>query len=114
MRTKKRDSAAMRAIAPAVLAVELLVLGGACVSAPPPPPDVVYVETAPPALRSEVIVTAPGPGYVWVPGSWTWGGAEYTWTGGSWQQPPRADAHWVAPAWNRTSRGWYRVDGHWR
>jgi hypothetical protein len=35
---------------------------------PPPPVGVSYVATAPPALRSEILVAAPGPGYVWVPG----------------------------------------------
>ena len=108
MRTTERIAVSL--VAAAALALRLT----ACATAPPPPPDAVYVKTAPPAVRSEVIVTSPGPAYVWVPGSWTWGGAEYVWTGGTWQQPPRAGAHWVAPAWNRTSRGWYRVDSHWR
>ncbi len=108
MATSKRDLA--RRVAAAALALGVT----ACVSTPPPPADAVYVQIAPPALRSEMIVTSPGPGYVWVPGSWTWGGAEYVWAGGSWQRPPRDGSHWVVPAWHHTRRGWYRVDGHWR
>jgi hypothetical protein len=85
----------------------------ACASAPPP--DAVYVETAPPPpMRTEKTVPTPGPGFIWVPGSWNWGGTTYVWVGGGWEQPPRPAARWVAPRWRHTSRGWYRVDGYWR
>ena len=30
----------------------------------PPPAGIVYVSAGPPALQSEIVVTAPGPGYV--------------------------------------------------
>ena len=95
-------------VAAAVLAAGL----SACASAPPT--DAVYVEAAPPALRTEVVVPSPGPGWVWVPGWWNWGGTDYVWVDGGWQHPPRAQARWVATTWNRSRRGWYRVDGHWR
>jgi hypothetical protein len=94
--------------AAAVLAAGL----SACASAPPP--DAVYVETAPPAMRAETSVVSPGPGYVWVPGWWNWSGGDYVWVTGVWLQPPRPATRWVAPVWRQTSRGWYRVDGHWR
>jgi hypothetical protein len=91
----------------AVLAATL-----ACASAPPP--GVVYVDSAPPAVRVEAAIASPGPGYVWVPGYWNWSGSAYLWAPGIWQLPPRPHARWIAPEWRHTSRGWYRVDGHWR
>jgi hypothetical protein len=37
-------------------------------------------------VRPTVIVESydPVPGYVWVAGNWTWGGAEWVWTPGYW------------------------------
>jgi len=35
-----------------------------------------------PAPRVEVIPAAPGPGYNWVPGHWTWRGTSWVWIGG--------------------------------
>lgn len=84
----------------------------ACASAPPD--NVVYVPNGPPALRTEVAVVSPGPGYAWVPGYWNWGGSDYVWVAGTWQNPPQPKAAWVAPTWKHTSRGWYVVNGHWR
>ena len=81
---------------------------------PPPPGDIVYVPTGPPPLRSEVIVSSPGPGFVWVPGYWNWGGSDYVWVTGTWQRPPRDGAVWRAPAWRHSTRGWYSEHGGWR
>jgi WXXGXW repeat (2 copies) len=45
-------------------------------------------------VRPAIIVEAydPVPGYVWVQGNWTWGGAEWVWQPGYWQvaayEPP--------------------------
>ena len=44
-------------------------------------------------VRPAVIVESydPVPGYVWVAGNWTWGGAEWIWTPGYWaiaDEPP--------------------------
>lgn len=95
-------------LAAAILAATLT----ACATAPPD--GVVYVQTGPPAMRTEVVAVSPGPGYAWVPGYWNWGGSEYAWVAGTWQNPPHAKAAWVAPHWKHTSRGWYVVNGHWR
>lgn len=81
---------------------------------PPPPVGVSYVATAPPALRSEVVMAAPGPGYVWVPGYWNWGGSDYVWVGGGWHRPPHDGATWHAPRWRHATRGWYMEHGEWR
>ena len=47
-------------------------------------------------VRPTVIVEQydPVPGYVWVSGGWSWGGAEWVWTPGYWS----ADVAYVAPA----------------
>ena len=105
---RKPNRRAWTFVAAAVLAAGL----GACASAPPT--DAVYYEAAPPSMRTETVITSPGPGYVWVPGWWNWGGTSYVWVDGSWQQPPRPGSRWVSPVYRRTSRGWYRVDGRWR
>jgi len=81
---------------------------------PPPPGGVVYASAGPPPLQSEIVVTAPGPDYVWVPGYWNWGGSAYAWTKGAWAHPPHPHAQWVEPTWHHTSKGWYRTGGDWR
>ena len=81
---------------------------------PPPPVDAAYVVNGPPPLQSEIVVASPGPGYVWVPGYWNWGGADYVWVGGGWRRPPQDGAAWRAPQWRHTTRGWYMEHGGWR
>lgn len=72
------------------------------------------VETSPPPPESEVIVAAPGPGYIWVNGGWEWNGATWIWVGGHWVLPPYPRAVWVPGYWYHGWHGWYRVPGHWR
>ena len=74
----------------------------------------VYVRTGPPPLRREVIVTAPGPGYVWVPGYYRYDRTEYVWVTGRYERPPRGRARWVPGHWENSRRGWFYVQGHWR
>lgn len=84
----------------------------ACVATAPP--GVVYVRTRPPAYQSEVLVTAPGPGYVWIRGYHRWEGNAYIWVPGRWELPPRARAKWVEGRWHHDRNGWYWVEGRWR
>jgi hypothetical protein len=74
----------------------------------------VYVHVGPPPVRREVVAVAPGPGYVWVPGYYSWSGSAYVWAPGRYVLPPRRGAVWVAPHWVHHSRGWYVVPGRWR
>ncbi len=69
---------------------------------PPPPPP---VET--------VVVTSPGPGYVWIGGEWIWNGGWY-WARGHWGVPPHPYRIWVGSSWGRGPHGWHRYPGHWR
>ena len=71
------------------------------IAGPPPPP------------RPETVVVAPGPGYVWVGGSWVWD-RRWVWVPGYWHYPPYPHAVWVPDYWHRGPHGWYRRPGHWR
>jgi hypothetical protein len=72
------------------------------------------VGQSPPPPPQEPVVVAPGPGYVWVGGEWTWGPSGWVWVGGRWLLPPYPRAVWVSGRWSHGPRGWYRAPGHWR
>ncbi len=74
----------------------------------------VFVETAPPPERVEVVEVAPAPDYVWVNGHWAWSGSAYTWEAGRWERPEPGHHHYHHGQWKHSKRGWYWVDGHWR
>lgn len=69
---------------------------------------------APPALQSETVAPAPGPGYSWVAGEWVWNGARWVWLSGRWVVTPYPHAVWVAARWDYGPYGWHRVPGYWR
>ncbi len=74
----------------------------------------VFVGVAPPP---PVVVTpppAPGRGYVWVPGYYTWNGANYVWANGTWVVPPHHYRHYVAGVWVHGHHGYFYRPGHWR
>ena len=74
----------------------------------------IAVAGPPPGVRAEVAITAPGPGYYWVPGYWDWVGADWAWVSGTWVRPPHAHAVWVAPTYHHNRGHWNYVHGHWR
>ena len=76
----------------------------------------VVIRTAPPPLRHEVIVVAPGPRerYTWVGGYWRWTGADYDWVPGRWVERPRGRHGWVAGHWARRHGEYFWIEGHWR
>ena len=74
----------------------------------------VFVDRDPPPPRREVIVAAPGPGYVWVQGHWAWVSNDYVWQPGVWVVVQPGRRHWEPGHWRHDRRGWYWVDGHWR
>jgi hypothetical protein len=69
----------------------------------------------PPPPRHEVVVVAPRPGCVWVPGYWSWAPARrhYVWVGGRWIAGRPGHA-WVNGRWHHGPHGWFRTEGHWR
>jgi len=74
----------------------------------------VLVTQAPPSPRVEVQTVAPGPGYVWTGGYWSWTGTNYVWTSGSWVVRPRPTAVYVRGHWARRPGGYVWVPGHWQ
>ncbi|MFT3781885.1 MAG: YXWGXW repeat-containing protein [Nibricoccus sp.] len=110
------------------------------VSAPPPPPPTqtattvtqpvtvttpatstspatatpVIITQVPPAAQQEQITERPTANHVWIPGYWTWRDGRYVWIAGRWEIPPRADATWVAPRWERESSGYRFYEGYWQ
>ena len=90
----------------------VFLLSAGCASAPPD--GTMFVANGPPPLRAEAAGVAPDPNSVWVGGYWNWAEPNYVWVPGVWQPAPRPHAVWVAPEWRHHSKGWWRVDGHWR
>jgi hypothetical protein len=100
---------AMRSLAAGVMLIGSLLAAG-CAGAS----GRVYVRTGPPPLRAEVRAVAPGPGYEWVPGYYSYERGGYVWVSGRYMRPPRARARWAPAHWERDRRGWYFVEGRWR
>ena len=92
---------------------------GSYSSAPPPAPATAYQEAVvvaepPPPPIVEEVVPVPGPGYVWIGGSWGWYGGRWVWVRGRWAWPPHRRAVWVSGRWERRGRGGVWVSGYWR
>lgn len=71
-----------------------------------------WVQVPPPAPRYEPIPVAPGPGYLWIGGYWSWQVNRHVWIGGRWALPPAGHV-WVPHRWDRGRRGWSERPGHW-
>jgi len=72
-----------------------------------------YPTMAPPALRTEVIVGRPGPGYFWMAGCWAWGAGGYYWVHGHWARTVRGRV-WIDGRWEQRGARWVWVKGYWR
>ncbi len=74
------------------------------------------IRIGPPPPRREVIVGAPFPGAIWVPGYYVFDYAvnQYRWVPGVWQRPPYAGAVWVAPRYIHRGRRFGFMAGHWQ
>jgi len=68
---------------------------------------------APPAVKVEVMGTAPSPRHIWAPGYWRWSGREYLWSPGRWIVR-REGFTWLNPHWENRYSHWYYIPGHWR
>ena len=75
------------------------------------PATVVY--QAPPQPVAEQVTPAPGPGYVWMSGHWSFYGQKWVWVAGHWELPPSPSAIWVGGHWVQGNSGWVWVDGAW-
>lgn len=74
----------------------------------------VFVRFGPPPPPREVMFARPGPGYVWIPGSYRWNRGRYHWARGYWAKPPRGRAVWVPGYWAPRRGGYVWVGGFWR
>ncbi len=72
------------------------------VTATTEPPDPVYEE------QTDV----PGPGYVWVGGSWGWTGSDWGWAPGRWLAPPEGRVY-IEPYYERVGPNVVYVPGYW-
>ena len=72
------------------------------------------VAEGPPPPPNEVVVIAPSPRYVWVPGYYSYRGGAYIWIQGSYQLPPRGRTNYVQGEWMKTPKGYKRGKGHWK
>lgn len=75
---------------------------------------VVWVSSAPPPPRYEVVTVAPGPEYFWISGYWVWTGGVYDWHPGYWERRPHPRARYERGRWRHDRRGWYWVEGRWK
>jgi len=73
------------------------------------------VDAPPPAVQDEVVVTSPGPGYVWIGGAWEWQGGAHSWgwKSGRWERPPREGQTWVAGHFETRNGKHYYRRGYW-
>jgi hypothetical protein len=75
------------------------------------PRTVVY--QAPPSAVAEQVTVAPGPGYVWMSGHWSFYANRWVWVAGHWELPPSPSSTWIAGHWIQGNSGWVWVDGAW-
>jgi hypothetical protein len=73
----------------------------------------VVVDKAPPLPEVETMTIAPGPGFVWVPGAWSWRG-DWIWDHGHWAHPPQPGAVWVAPRYEVRDGKQIFIRGGWK
>jgi hypothetical protein len=76
----------------------------------------VYVPSAPPPPRVEVVPVLPRERVEverWQPGYWRWSGHEYVWVEGHYMVRPRPVAEWTPGRWEQHPRGWVYIEGHW-
>ena len=76
----------------------------------------IYVPTAPPPPRVEVVPVLPPERLEvmhWQPGYWRWNGQEHVWVEGHYVERPLARAVWSPGRWEQRPRGWVYIEGHW-
>jgi hypothetical protein len=74
------------------------------------------ISIGPPPPRQEVVIEAPNPGLIWVPGYYVYESsiANYTWVPGRWQAPPAPNQVWARPRYVRSGSTYVYYPGRWR
>jgi hypothetical protein len=70
-----------------------------------------YPMAAPPLAPIEV--RAPRPGYVWIPGEYSWANGQYVFVPGHYRRA-RAGWHWAPATWHRHGHVFVKLGGGWR
>src|SRR5215831_40266 len=75
----------------------------------------VSVNIAPPVLPAYVQPAIPGPGYIWMPGYWAWGGDDegYYWVPGTWVLAPEVGLLWTPGYWGWSDGFYVWNAGYW-
>ena len=73
----------------------------------------VSVTVAPPPLPVYAQPVIPGPGYIWTPGYWAWGGEGYYWVPGTWVLPPAVGLLWTPGYWGWVDGRYFWHAGYW-
>ncbi|HET9330942.1 MAG TPA: hypothetical protein VFO23_10480, partial [Steroidobacteraceae bacterium] len=75
----------------------------------------VSVNVAPPPLPVYEQPEVPGPGYIWVPGYWSWSDedGDYYWVPGTWVEPPEVGLLWTPGWWAWSDGGYLWHAGYW-
>src|SRR5215831_14595185 len=73
----------------------------------------ISVTVAPPPLPVYEQPVIPGPGYIWVPGYWSYGDQGYFWVPGTWVLPPDPDLLWTPGYWSYGDGAYVWNAGFW-
>jgi hypothetical protein len=73
----------------------------------------VSVNIAPPPLPVYEQPPLPAPGYLWIPGYWSYGPEGYFWVPGTWVLPPDPDLVWTPGYWEFSDNAYVWNPGYW-
>jgi hypothetical protein len=73
----------------------------------------VSINIAPPELPVYEQPAVPGPGFLWSPGYWAWGGEDYYWVPGTWVEAPEPGLLWTPGYWGWGEGAYLWHEGYW-
>lgn len=73
----------------------------------------VSITVAPPELPVYEQPPLPGPGFIWSPGYWAWGGEDYYWVPGTWVEAPQPGYLWTPGYWGWGEGAYLWHEGYW-
>ena len=73
----------------------------------------VSINVAPPELPVYEQPPVPGPGFIWSPGYWAWGGQDYYWVPGTWVEAPEPGLLWTPGYWGWGDGAYLWHEGYW-
>jgi hypothetical protein len=73
----------------------------------------VSINVAPPELPVYEQPAVPGPGFLWSPGYWAWGGQDYYWVPGTWVEAPEPGLLWTPGYWGWGDGAYLWHEGYW-